>query len=225
MEPARLKQLLAKYPCKDLGDGVIRTCPARLSFPNLAKPQAYQNEDGTVGEARYNCSLIFPVGADLSVLKKSASNLLIGEFGAKAPELVKLGKLHWPLLKQEAATDREGNMYAGYEAGGFFIRCSTARRPQLYDGARDPLTAEDFEPGYWVIASINSYVFGKDKAAKKRGASFGLRILQLLSVDDTFGGGRRADPEQELETLDGTADTDAEFGDTGGSGAEVDPFS
>ena len=74
MSPEWVQSLLTAYPCTKLESGNIRTCIARLSFPHLFKPQPPMEAGG---KEKFTATLLFPVGADLSVLKQAAAECAI----------------------------------------------------------------------------------------------------------------------------------------------------
>lgn len=196
-----IASMIAANPCVVLESGNIRTCPVRLSFPHLFKPQAPM-EDG--GKSKYTATLLFPVGADLSVLKAAASKTAL----EKWPNAGQAGgpTLHTPFRKQD-----EKLQFAGYEAGGFFITASGERRPPVVDVKTLPIVEEDkVYPGCWVIATIRPFTFD---AKMKKGVSFGLQSIMKIADDVELGGGG-SDPSKDFAGVS-----------VGGMTNEVDPAS
>ena len=98
MSPEWVQSLLTAYPCTKLESGNIRTCIARLSFLHLFKPQPPMEAGG---KEKFTATLLFPVGADLSVLKAAAAACAI----EKWPNA---GKPGGPTLHAVPQTGREG---------------------------------------------------------------------------------------------------------------------
>lgn len=201
MSPEWVQSLLTAYPCTKLESGNIRTCIARLSFPHLFKPQPPMEAGG---KEKFTATLLFPVGADLSVLKQAAAECAI----EKWPNAGKPGgpTLHTPFRKQD-----EKVQFAGYEVGGFFIVASGERKPPVVDAKTLPIVEEkSVYPGMWVMATLRAFAFD---AKMKKGVSFGLQSIMKIADDVELGGGG-SDPTKDFA---GVA--------VGGISNEVDPSS
>lgn len=180
MDSAKLQAMLAKYPCAEIvgenGGVAYITCPARLAFAALDKPKPPMS--GSAGEPKFQTALVFPVNADLSVLKSAAGKAASEKFGARLESL--RARLKSPFRDQgEKAED-----YEGYEAGGLYINVSSQFKPPVLDGSLQVIT--DYSKvysGMWVRAKLTCYAFDK---AGSVGVAFGLVSLQKLADDERF---------------------------------------
>jgi len=199
MDQARLSALLKRFPCKELENGNIRTCPARLSFPALFEKRGIEGS-----EPKYSAVLLFPKGADLTVLHEAAKHTAIEAFGAKAGSM----GLHMPFRDQGIKA------LAGYEAGAYFITASTKQRPGVVGADLSPITdPEDAPAGYWVIATVRPFSYD---AKMKKGVSYGLQNIQVIAADEPFAGGSR--PTDDFEPLDASMTGEDAFAAAGQGG-------
>lgn len=167
---------MARNPCVDLKDGNFRTTICRLSFPNVfarSKPIP-PNVEG-----KYGANLVFPVGADLSVLKSAASETALAEW-PKAAEGMK--------LKTPFKDQGEMLKYEGYEEGGVFITATADQnKPRVFDSRMVPIVDEDrVYPGVWAICVVRPFSYDK---GVNRGVSFGLQAVMIVADDKQLGGG------------------------------------
>lgn len=191
-------EMIAKYPCKQLSDSsgapIERwiTCPVRLAFPALAEPRAMNPS----AEPKYQATLLFPRGADLSALMAAARAAATSKFGKG----VSLKHLRNPFRD---GSEREG--YDGFEAGCKFINATSKFKPALIDRNGDDLTADDqrIYPGVWVRAKLTCYAYDQ---AGNRGVAFGLVSIQRIADDEPFATGGD-DPRSgfEIESLPAAA--------------------
>lgn len=191
MSPERVKSMLAANPCVLLESGDVRTCVARASFPHLDKPQAAM-EDGKAD--KYALTLLFPHGADISVLKQAAS--------AKALEKwPNAGQPGGPTLHTPFRDQADKIKFDGYVAGAFFITATGERKPPVVNTQRLPIVdARGVYPGCWVIAIVRPFYFeAKNKQGKtiKQGVSFGLQSVMKIA-DDVELGGSGSDPNKDF---------------------------
>lgn len=196
MDSTQLKALMAKFPCKELATGNIRTCPARLSYPNLFERS--KSDDGFA--AKYGATLLFPRGADLTLLRESAKHVAIEGFGPKAGSM----GLKMPFRDQ---IEKEGK--AGYEAGAFFFRANSDMQPGILGPNGRPLTkATDVYPGCWVIATVRPFAFTN----KQKGVAFGLQNIAKIADDEAFGGVPADAADEFGDVLEGAAAAKEMFG-------------
>ncbi|WP_414464391.1 DUF2815 family protein [Hyphomicrobium sp. DY-1] len=194
---AALKQM----PCVELPGGMLRSCPVRLSYPYLFEPQAGQaQDDGSMGKPKYATTLLFPRGADLTVLKAAANKAAIDKFGAnyKGP------RLHTPFRDQG-----EKGHINGYEEGCIFISASSLQRPGVVDAQRQQIhDPARVYPGVWALVSLRPYAFDNPK---KKGVSFGLGNVQIIRDDEPFSVRSAPDDDFQAVNIDGQIDTAALF--------------
>ncbi len=153
---------------------MIITPPAILSYPSLLTPRLGPNPKP--GEqASYGCTLLFPVGTDISELKKAATAALYERFGDKTDALFSSGVLRTPFRKVDGKYDP-----AKYSV---FINVSSKQtKPGLVDryagpdGRPAPLSdPEKLYPGCFVKAALSVYAYD---SSGNRGVAFGLQHIQ-----------------------------------------------
>lgn len=177
-------------------DGNFRTCPVRLDWIDLFEPEKPKKQkDGTMSAGgKYGATLIFPVGADVSLLEQAAINLAY----QKKPEAYDQNTGLWHGVHMPFRDQREKCMQSeGYMPGGKFTATKTKFQPQiLMPGPLDPATGqvqwiEVKDPakvysGVWAICVVNAFWFD---VGVKKGVSFGLQNVCLISDDQKLGGG------------------------------------
>ena len=187
MDASRLKELTAKYPMKVLANGNIRTSPVRLSFVRLFKPA----QIGDSEKKTYGVSLLFPVGADLSILRNVANVVAVEKFGNNPG-----GKVTSPFLNQG------DEPYDGYVDGATFLRCYSPEQnqPQVVDLQGRVITNEnDCPSGYWALATIRGFAYD---VKLKKGVSFGIQNLIVIEADDKFSG--RSSASEDFQDIIGS---------------------
>jgi hypothetical protein len=159
-----IERVVKANPCVKLDNGNLRTCPVRLSFANLferSKPIPPNTE------GKFGSNLVFPLIADLAVLK------------AATPQA--------PKLKTPFKDQAEMTKYAGYEPGGVFITSISDQKPLVVDQRLAPIIDKDrAQSGFWAICTIRAFAY--DKGVNK-GVSFGLQSVMIVAEDKAFGGG------------------------------------
>lgn len=147
------------------------TPEARLSFPSLFVPRAPM--EGSAGEPKYGCTLLFPKTADLSALKAAASAAVKEKWPSGAPK-----GLRSP-FRDGSEKDLDGY------AGCIFINVSSARKPGVVDENLQPIIeANGIYAGCYVRASVRAYAYEK---AGNRGVAFGLNNIQKVRDGEPFG--------------------------------------
>jgi hypothetical protein len=176
------------------------TPPGRLSFPSLFQPG--KKPDGT-SSGKYELTLIFPKGTDLTKLKALLRNAVEAKWGKNSAE--------WPSGLQtpirpnsDKAQMIDGKMVYldGYEEGGFFVRLSSKQRPGIVDKSNERIgedRADEIYAGCWVQCTCNAFVYGGKGTAYKPGVSLGLRNVQKIREGAPLGG--RMPPEKEFKPL------------------------
>lgn len=184
--------MATEFKFKKLENGNIRTCEVRLSYPELFVAKAV--EEG--GKPKFSASVLFPKGADLTLLKEEIKRVVKEEWGDKPPKGLRIG------LRDQGEKDSEG-----YEEGAFFLNCSSVKRPRTVDRKREPITDEDdVYPGIWALVTIKVYAFKPKKGDKfGPGVGFGLQNVQIIKDGERLGGGQ-TDPNEDFEELEGLAE-------------------
>lgn len=182
---------MTQHKCTKLANGNVRTCEVRLSFPELFRAKAIEE-----GKApKYSTALLFPKGADITVLKQACADAIKEKWGDKPPKGLRL-----------PFRDQGEKEFAGYEEGAVFFNCSSERRPPVVNRKREEITdEEDVYPGVWALVTVRAFAFSSDGKKSgpgfKPGVAFGLQAVQIIKDGERLGGGT-ANPEEEFEELD-----------------------
>lgn len=200
-----IDRALKNNPCVDIGGGNFRTTVCRLSFPNLwerSRPIPPNTE------GKFGANLVFPVGANLKILKDAAAAVGQDKWGNRAGTM----RLKHPFKDQAEMADR----YAGYEQGGEYIIATSAKtRPMIVDPRNQAITDESrVYPGVWAVAIIRPFAY---EQTVNKGVAFGLQGVMLVSDDKQLGGGG-IDPGAAF----GGVNVDASYNPAGAFG--VDPM-
>lgn len=185
----------------------LTTPKARMSFPNLTRPQTMERDDGSKIE-KYNVVLLFPKSTDLSELKETALAAAKEQWGDKAVKMIKDGLIKTPFLDGDGPQGRSkktGETHNGY-AGMTFIRVASNEEPVLVDGKRKPLIDDkEVYAGRWAYAVVNAFTWEHEKNG--RGISFGLNMLQVADHDEPLGAAR-PNPDDYFPVIDTGAGAD-----------------
>ena len=179
--PDWIAQVVAQNPVQMVDENNVRTCPVRLSFPELFEPS---NKLDPTKPPTFSTAILFPPGADISLLQNMAS----AEMQSAFPEYLQNGQwlpgLQWPFRDQgEKAMKLEG-----YTNGSIFMTISSKYRPAVVDARGAPIIDPSrVYPGVWALAVMNCYSYNYQNM--KRGVNFGLQTLMILADDKKIGGG------------------------------------
>lgn len=172
MDSGKLAALLKRFPCSVMQDGMVLTCPVRVSFASLF--EARDKDDGT---KEFSACLIFPSGADITALKQAAGGEAVKRFGANAGTMGLINP-----IKPSATLAAK---YDGFYEDGVHVNASSKFQPKMYDGQLNEISSpDDIYSGVWVRAKLRTYSYDKKG---KRGVSFGLVSLQKIADDERFG--------------------------------------
>lgn len=192
-------------PCTLLPSGNIRTCPVRLSFPNIF----HMSQPKKAGiQPSYGANLIFPVGADLKVLQDAIVDVL----RAKCPDALstdpkKKVKVKLPILNQSEMLKYEG--YSDAEGAKYIIATSKKNKPACVDLRAQPITDESrVHPGVWAIATIRPFWYDVDV---NKGVSFGLQSVMIVADDRSVGGGGFSASDYEGVNIDSSVNVSNVF--------------
>lgn len=187
MDANAINSLLAKFPCTPVGDAVI-TCPARLSWPSLDQPTAPMDKS-KADDKRYRVTLLFPLGADLAVMKEAAQKTAAAKWGDKLGEVARSKNFKSPFIPQ----DEKAEKYDGYTKGAYFINATTKRKPALIDGTMSAIDPSEVYAGCWVRVKLTVRAYDQDGG---RGVIFDLVSIQKIADDEAFGSGTTVDPQE-----------------------------
>lgn len=179
-----------KMPCTPTG---------RVSFPAVFVPNAMKDDDGNEGkDKKFNVTLLFPPGTDLTEMKKAAEAAAFEKWGEKARSM---------RLRTPFRDGGEKEHLEGYEAGMTFVRFSTKSRPHVVDQQKRAIEAESGAFYAGCHARVTYTVFAYSKKGNS-GVSFGLVNVQKVRDDEPFSG-CSSDPDDDFEEV---ADDDGGLG-------------
>jgi len=184
----------------------IVTPKARLSFPQLFEPVAYEDK-----EARFSAQFLIPKNVDIKDLKNACAKVGVDFWGKE--NFLKFAKdksrFVMPFKDGEEKTNAEGEVMDGYE-GCIAVSASTKYQPEVVDKKVKPVMSEDIVyGGCYVRALLSPYAWEyKDKKGNiiKRGIGFNLLAVQKVEEGERFT--KRADINEFFESLDDDDDED-----------------
>lgn len=151
---------------------------ARLAFPNLFKPTAFEASQ----DAKFNGTFILPANdPQLEKLRAVIKQVTLDKWGGKVP----------PGLKVFLRSGDEKSHLAGFGEDTVFFSASSLQRPGLYDKRGNPVVESDglLYAGCYVNVRID--VWAQDNQYGKR-INAGLSGVQFFKDGEPFGGGRPA---------------------------------
>lgn len=149
----------------------------RVSFPYVFEKNDYNDPP------KYELTLLFPPGTDLSELKNAARAAAREKWGDSMPK-----GLRSPFRD---AGEKDG--IDGYEPGWTFIAFRTTRKPGVVDKNVAPIIdPEEFYPGCWARVTCNPYAYARKGNS---GVAFGLNNVQKMKDDESFQGGTAAEED------------------------------
>lgn len=199
-EAAWLAKALAKYPCTRTSTGKIRTCPVKLSFPHVFVPQKSMDPSKP---PRFSVTWLFPLGADISLLREAEKACLEEHYAADIA-----AKRRIPLHKS-VIRDQGEKTFAGYEPGAMFFASTAAENspPHVCDKAGQRITDPSRAyPGVWAFGIVS--VFWRS-VKENPGVSFGLEGVQIIRDGTPFSG--RGDVSKDVTDVSFDDDTPDPF--------------
>lgn len=200
-----IKRAVGDNPIVLLDNGNYRTCPVRLSFPNIfhmSKPKKANINPS------YGANLLFPTCADLKPLEAA----VVAVLKEKCPDALstdprKKVKVKLPFLDQADMLK-----YDGYTEGArYIIATSKQNKPPVVDTRQQHVTDESkVYPGVWAICTVRPFWYDVDV---NKGVSFGLQSVMIVADDESLGGGSEniADAFSGVKIDAGDVDADALF--------------
>lgn len=200
---------------KNQREGVVVLKDVRLSFPHLFEPTA-SIEDGP---KKYRAAfLIDPETAtgkeNLKKLEAAISKAAIGTWKTKekADKIrAKLADDRSGVQDGENGTNKEGDMYAGYE-GMKFIKASNGRKPKVLRRDKsviDSSEAAEIYGGCYVNAVISIWATDSQKHGGN-GIFATLEIVQFARKGEPFGAAE-LDEDDYLEDMGDDEDDDGDL--------------
>jgi hypothetical protein len=177
-----IERAVRDNPIVLLDNGNYRTCPVRLSFPNLFEMSKPKRADI---KPSYGANLLFPPCAILKPLQDAIVETLKEECpdALRAKDDKKYQKVKLPILDQADMLK-----YDGYTEGGkYIIATSKKNRPPVVDLRQQIITDEErVYPGVWAICTVRPFWYD---AQVNKGVSFGLQSVMIVADDENLGGG------------------------------------
>lgn len=196
----------------------VKTPAFRMSFPNLLEPRT----DEDTGRQTYGVTMLFPPGADLKPFNAAMEAAMSDKYGAD--------KSKWPKLKRgpkDAVQD-----FAEYNASRdkplpgdwkgwtkVTTNCPADHPPGVVGptkGANGKFATvtdkREVYGGRWARATVDCYVYERKDG---KGLTFGLKNVQLLKPDASFGAPVSA-PEDDFDNAPAELAGEADAFDKGG---------
>lgn len=192
--------------CEMSPAGNVITCEGRLAYAfGLTKASVIKGEVDMT-RAKYQGSLVFPKGSDLTLLNEAIEAAAVDKFGPNYKTKYKLKK---PFHKVEEFP----NM--GFDPAEFdiFIRASSTDKPGLIGPDRGKVSDESqIYSGRYARFSVKPYAW--EHATGGRGVSLGLHNVMLLRDAEAVGSTRiSAEDEFSAVTLAPGQSADKLFSD------------
>lgn len=191
-----------------MDNGNVVTPEFRASYVFLFQPRSNKKPGKT---PKYCCNMVFPVGTDLTVLKKAAYDVVVKQFG--------VDQSVWPKFKSpfKSQDDRVGKD-KGYEPGGEYLIPNSNNRPGIVDAAVKPiLNASDVYGGCYGVAMVRAYWYDNDQ----KGVGFELVNFQKTRDGEPLG--NRSLPESGFQPVGSGGDSAPMPGNPFGAPASAAP--
>lgn len=181
MSDAWIEKAVRDNPITLLDNGNYRTCPVRLSFPNIFAMSKPKRADIN---PCYGANLLFPTCADLKPLEEG----IVAVLKEKCPDALRqrndrqFQKVKLPILDQDDMLK-----YAGYtETGRYIVATSKTNKPSVVDLRSQIITDESrIYPGVWAICTVRPFWYD---VGVNKGVSFGLQSVMVVADDESLGG-------------------------------------
>ena len=171
----------------------------RVGFPFVFEPRETENGD------KYEVVMLFPKSADLTALKKAASEAAREKWGEKIPS-----NLHSPFRDGAEKADIDG-----FGPDVIFVRAWSKNAPGIVDrDGKTPITSpQEFYGGCFARATVSAFAYDRKE---KKGVTFMLQNLQKVKDGDAFSGRTHAEDDFEAiaDDYEGAAAPPAAAGDS-----------
>lgn len=192
-------------------NGRAVTPKGRLAFVQINEAKLKANaKPGS--KPKYGTAILLPKGSDIAALKQLVEEKAKEKFGDKLKVDAFKKKLKLPIKKATDCTDKEGNIYAGFDDPRFeyVIWPQTTTKPGIVDAKGANVTEpSEVYSGRWGRLNVHAYSFDIEGNI---GIALGLDNVQLLDHDEMMGG--RAKASDEFEAVEGVSagdDSDSVF--------------
>lgn len=180
---------------EQITDTVVLTPEFRVSFPYVLTGQEQTRDDGKK-VTKFSVAMLFPKGADLSLLVAMVEKCIAEKFG---PDKAKWPRLRLPFRDQADKADK----WKGYEPGAWYLTATSNDRPGLVgpestaDGKPRRITEPaEFYAGCYAVATVNAFYY---KTKGNEGIGIGLRNIQKTRDGEPLG--NRTSPETDFKPL------------------------
>jgi hypothetical protein len=211
-----ITRTVAANPFQKMPDGNFRTCPLRLAFVHLMKPNPdAKNDDGTAKSVpSYECVGLMPPGAAEQISAALWPDIY-ATLTRQFPKQIAANGQPFGLNFGWHADQGMKQQYAGYTPGLPYAPFRTQYKPQIVDPAMNPIVDEGrVYAGVWAILSFNLYDYNN----KTKGVGFGLQGVMIVADDERLAGGG-PDPKTQFAGVR----VDAKFDAAGAFGAMPAP--
>ena len=201
LDPRWLAEQIRVNPPRRLENGNIFSGIVRLAFPNLFTPRKPNVQSGSQ-EEKFGATLLFPVGADLTVFSEEWTRIAKEKFPKNWGPDGKPINLHSPFHDQ-AEKVYGPKPLSGYTPGAIYCAVTSKFKPPVVDANTNPIVDEKrVYPGVWAFVSLNAYSYGPPQP--KLGVAFGLQSVMIVADDKPLGGGG-SDPRKDFAGITITA--------------------
>ena len=178
-----IERAVRDNPIVLLDNGNYRTCPVRLSFPNIFHMSKPKKADI---QPSYGANLLFPTCADLKVLQQGVVDVLKDKCpDALSEDPRKKVKVKLPFLNQDEMLKYDG--YSDEPGAKYIIATSKNNKPPVVDLRQQIITDEQrVYPGVWAITTVRPFWYD---VGVNKGVSFGLQSVMVVADDNNLGGG------------------------------------
>jgi len=168
---------------------------ARLSFPDLFEPRAFQAGD----TPKFKATALVPKGSEMvREIEAAIMKVATDKWNTKAAGIVKSIRGN---PNKFCFQDGDNKTYDGYE-GMMAFSASNKVRPTIIDRDKSPLSVSDGRPYAGCYVNMIVDVFAYDNSGNGIAAS--LSGVQFVKDGEAFGGGRPASADEfdDLSTED-----------------------
>lgn len=203
----------------------VNTPEFRASFPALLKAEINKLN----GKNEFTVTALFPKGADLSVLKAAAKDVMAEKFGPDSTKWPTLANNPFKDQGERTVKNKDGTVLVGpdgkpvlqpgCEAGAIYMtfKSNETLPPGVVDAnVQDIINPAEIYNGMYGRASVRAFYYPKvPTPGIKPGISFGLQNFQKTRDGEPLGGGRTK-PAQDFSKVDSPVSADG--------GPATDPF-
>ena len=183
---AWIRQVVAAQPCRPHNEkGDYMSGPVRLTFPHIFEREK-PKEPGK--EGKYRTVMLFPPNADLTPLRAGVNEQLAEHFAHKYNATAQTYMGVGVPFRDQGERVTGPKPYAGYTTGQVFASASSNYKPQVVDGANNPVTdPASVYPGVWAI--VNFQIYAVTNVPENPCITFTINSLMLIGDDKRLGGG------------------------------------